>query len=422
MKDLVVLGGNRLHAGFSLRKKELGIDRVIVVDWNKRPDYEGDVTICCDIKDAEAIWNRPEICWDNVWCVYTSADAAVASQAWLHKKMGLQIPDKNALVRAQVKGESSLCWEKAGILHKYSRVLNGPEEFDRYDGRNYIWKPNCSSGSRNITILGGNEVTFANVEKAWKLAAEASSDHKVIVEEFCEGTEYTIEMLGDGMGNVGVYGISKKYHTPYNTKNKIAVKLHYCPNDISNFQLEKLASFGQQCYRALGLSSSFGHLEVIVKPDNTLVPVEMGARSSGFIASHLVDLLHKKTSYLSDYAGVLRGEAVKDGITFDGNTSSMYYFYDVRPGTGQQMKTIMDFLPDGIVSYAHDRKGLSNGRHFSPIEADHERYGYEILGGKRDVLTIETVAEAEQKWNDAVICPEQNRIGEKRDDDKGTDD
>ena len=28
MKDLVVLGGNRLHAGFALRKKELGIDRV----------------------------------------------------------------------------------------------------------------------------------------------------------------------------------------------------------------------------------------------------------------------------------------------------------------------------------------------------------------------------------------------------------
>lgn len=412
MKDLLVLGGNRLHAGFSLKKKELGIDRVIVVDWNQRPDFEGDVTICCDIKDAEAIWKRPEICWENVLCVYTSADAATKSQAWLHKKMGFIVPQEAALTHAQHKGESSMCWEKAGILHKYSRVIHRPEEFDHYDGKKYIWKPNCSSGSRNITILSGKELTPGNVTKAWKQAAEASLDHCAIVEEFCEGTEYTVEMLGDGKGNVGVYGISKKYHTPYNTKNKIAVKLHYCPNDVDQNQLVAIASFGQKCYRALGLSSSFGHLEIIVKEDGTIVPVEMGARSSGFIASHLVDLLHEKTVYLPDYARVLRGESVRDGITFNGKQSSMYYFYDICPGTGKQMRPILDFLPDGIVSYAHERSGLSNGRHFIPIEADHERYGYEILGGRRDMLTIEAVQKAEKEWNDTVIIKESS-LGEK---------
>ncbi len=143
-------------------------------------------------------------------------------------------PTDEALGRAQVKGESTKCWKKAGILNKYSEVLDTPEAFDRYDGKTYIWKPNCSSGSRNITILSGEELTEANARKAWKRAAEASADGKGIVEEFCEGTEYTVEMLGDGYGNVGVYGISKKYHTPYNTRNKIAVNLHYCPPDVSD--------------------------------------------------------------------------------------------------------------------------------------------------------------------------------------------
>lgn len=403
MKDLVVLGGNRLHAGFALRKRELGIDRVIVVDWNAKPDFPGDVTICCDIKDAEAIWRRPEIRWERVLCVYTSADAGAQSQAQLHRRMGLMAPTDEALGRAQVKGESTKCWKKAGILNKYSEVLDTPEAFDRYDEKKYIWKPNCSSGSRNITILSGEELTEANARKAWERAAEASADGKGIVEEFCEGTEYTVEMLGDGYGNVGVYGISQKYHTPYNTRNKIAVKLHYCPLDVSDEQQARLAAFGQSCYRALGLSCSFGHLEVIVKPDGTMVPVEMGARSSGFIASHLVDLIHEKAVYLSDYARVIRGGTVKDGITFPKTASSMYYFYDVHPGMGRDMRSIMDFLPEGITSYAHDRTQLTNGRRFVPVRADHERYGFEILGGKREILTIEAVERAEKAWNEAVI-------------------
>lgn len=403
MKDLVVLGGNRLHGGFSLKKEELGIDRVIVVDWNPRPDFLGDVTICCDIKDAEAIWKNPKICWENVLCVYTSADAGTKSQAWLHERMGLLAPTGTALLNAQVKGNSTRCWKEAGILNKYSEVLDDPGAFERYDEKTYIWKPNCASGSRNITILGGDELCRASVKRAWELAAEASMDHRVIVEEFCEGTEYTVEMLGDGHGNVGVYGISKKYHTPYNRKNKIAVKLHYWPEDVADVELERIGAFGQKCYRALGLSSSFGHLEVIVKPDGTIVPVEMGARSSGFIATHLVDLLHKKTVYIPDYARVIRGGTVKDGITCPGTESSMYYFYDVRPGKGKQMRTIMDFLPEGIVSYAHDRDGLARGKTYLPIMADHERYGFEILGGERKRLTIEAVKRAEREWNEAVI-------------------
>lgn len=81
----------------------------------------------------------------------------------------------------------------------------------------------------------------------------------------------------------------------------------------------------------------------------------------------------------------------------------MYYFYDVHPGMGRDMRSIMDFLPEGITSYAHDRTQLTNGRRFVPVRADHERYGFEILGGKREILTIEAVERAEKAWNEAVI-------------------
>ncbi len=406
MRELVILGGNRLHAGFAMKKQELGIDKIIVVDWNARPDFAGDLSVCCDIKDADAVWASSAIRWEQVMCVYTSADAGTASQAELHRRMGLLTPAQEALDNARIKGRSSACWEKAGILNKYSKVLAAPEAFTRYDGGSYIWKPNCASGSRNITILEGDDVTPQSAKEAWQLAAQASADHCVIVEEFCRGTEYTVEMLGDGMGHVAVYGISKKYHTPYNTQNKIAVNLHFCPADVSDDRLEAIAAFGAKCYRALGLSASFGHLEIIEKEDGTLVPVEMGARSSGFIASHLIDLIHGKTVYLPDYARVLRGGAVRDGITYPGTRSAMYYFYDVQPGIMEREKTILDFLPSDIQSFAHSREGLKAGRYYAPIQADHQRYGFEILAGDRKLLTIQAVEQAQTRWNCAVMKEE----------------
>ena len=137
-----------------------------------------------------------------------------------------------------------------------------------------------------------------------------------------------------------------------------------------------------------------------------MVPVEMGARSSGFIASHLIDLIHGKTVYLPDYARVLRGGAVRDGITYPGTRSAMYYFYDVQPGIMEREKTILDFLPSDIQSFAHSREGLTAGRYYAPIQADHQRYGFEILAGDRKLLTIQAVEQAQTRWNCAVMKEE----------------
>lgn len=396
-RSLVILGGNALHRGFALKKETYGVDEIIVVDWNKEPAYKGDRHIQCDIKDYEKIYNS-DIKWNEVLCVYTSADAAVISQKELHKRMGLFTPDDQAIENALIKGRSTECWSKAGILGKRSYVLEDYRQFEDYGAEKYIFKPNCSSGSRNITILSRQELSRENLHTAWELAAEGSMDGKVIAEEFCEGTEYTVDMLGDDRGNVGVYGISKKYHTPYNDKNKIAVKLHYCPQDVADETLQRIAAFGQQCYKAVGLKNSFGHLEIIQCEDGRIVPVEIGGRSSGYIASHLIDAINQEC-FINAYAKVLRGGRVKDGIVFDKNKSSMYFFYDIKPGISRKTTNLMNYLDEKIVSLAHDRTKLVKGKEFQMLQADHERYGLEILCGSRQDLTIEKVIKAEKEFN-----------------------
>lgn len=405
MGNIVLLGGNKLNQGFELTKKKLNIDNIIVIDWNKCPDYIGDICYQVDIKDYDAII-KLGICWSDVLFVYTSADIAVETQIRLHRNMGLLSPSDESIKNALIKGKSRDCWEKDGILNKYSVVIKYADEFVECGFDKYIFKPNCSSGSRNITILNKNELSYKNIVRAVECAKEVSVDNKCIVEEFVDGVEYTIDMLGDDYGNVGVFGISKKYHTPYNTQNKIATKLHYAPPDEDRNLLEKIASFGQKCYKSIGLKNSFGHLEVIVSNSGKIVPVEIGARSSGFIATILLDLIND-VLYLDEYRRVLSGEKVKDGLTFDGSKSSMYYFYDIKPGISSCSTNIMNFLPMGIQSYASDRSNLMEGKIFNVVNADHERYGFEILGGSSEVLNIKNINEAEKNFNNVFVNKEK---------------
>ena len=77
-------------------------------------------------------------------------------------------------------------------------------------------------------------------------------------------------------------------------------KSHYGEGIATLVGEAALVGGGIACYKALGLHSMFGHLEIIMKEDGTFTPVEMGARSSGFICSHTV-WKASGHDYLGDY-------------------------------------------------------------------------------------------------------------------------
>ena len=85
-----------------------------------------------------------------------------------------------------------------------------------------------------------------------------------------------------------MYAISVKYHSKNALNNRVATKLRWNSNVYSNEIYEKIADIGKRCYKSIGLKNSFGHLEIIMREDGSFSPVEIGARSSGYICSHLV--------------------------------------------------------------------------------------------------------------------------------------
>lgn len=388
-KNFLLLGGNKLNYGIVEKFRNKGYF-VYVIDWNEHPQLTGDKHYQIDIKDTASIIDalKKDGVWENVHFAYSSIDLAVTSVARINRAIGLHTLTDEALQYAASKSKMTEKWKELKLLNRYSVKSKCylAEFYELAQQMKLIVKPDNSASSRGITILqqGADEDCC---RAAYEKAKAEATNGLVVLEEFVEGTEYTVEMLGDAYGNVSVYAISKKTHTNNTDANRIAVKLHY--NGISNELQEKIAAYGIACYKALGFTSSLGHLEVILKKDGTMSPVEIGARSSGFIASDLVDIV-SGADYLGDLIAVQNGKEVLNGLHQQTEKSSVYFFYDFPEKTVVvKERNLIDYMDRSIVSRFHDRSCIKKGHYFSKIDNDNARQGFEVIEGPKKILTIE---------------------------------
>ena len=406
----LLFGGNKLNAGVAEKFGRWGCETV-VVDWNEVPAVSGNLHLRLDVKEPGPIIAElsKRNLLERVVFGYTSIDVAVPSLAAVLKRCGLHVNSEDGLLNSFSKSRQTKIWQQAGILNRKSMSVSKDEVLDAAK-RIHVWnnaqkiiiKPDNAASSRGITILDCAS-TSSDVMAALTKAFENASDGLVVVEEFVDGTEFTVEMLGDGKGHVAVYAISKKQHTCNTDRNKIAVKLHYNAIDIG--LAKKIAAVGMQCYRSLGFCNSLGHLEVLLRNDGTISPVEIGARSSGYIASDLVDIVSGR-DFLGDLKDVYNGAEVCDGLLAQTSKSSMYYFYDLPAGrTIMKPCTLLDFCDASIVSHASDTSEIVAGKRISKISNDNARIGYEVLEGPKALMTESYVAEAEQKMLEFMLGP-----------------
>lgn len=402
-KIFLLLGGNKLNYGIMKKFNELGY-LVYVIDWNEMPGLTGDKHYKIDVKDYKKIIEelKKDGVWERVFFSYSSIDLAVPSVAQINRAIGLKTISDEGLAYSSSKSMMTKRWKEVGLLNRFS---NSYQKFDDEitelnSEYKLIIKPDNSASSRGITIVN-KQSSREVVKRAFEKAYEEATDNIVVVEEFVEGTEFTVEMIGDAYGNVSAYAISRKTHTENTVNNKIAVKLHY--NSVDDGLQSMIAEFGIQCYKALHFSSSLGHLEVLLKADGTISPVEIGARSSGFIASDLVDIA-SGSSFLGDLIKVQNGMKVENGLHKQSNSSSMYFFYDF-PGGKRVVRecNLLDFCDASISSRYYDRDNIRVGRVFELIDNDNARLGYEILEGPKTIMTRDYIVNAERKMLSSML-------------------
>ncbi len=146
-----------------------------------------------------------------------------------------------------------------------------------------IVKPTDRSGSRGITIVED----YNKLDFAINRAQEASFNNEVIIEEFVEGKEYSVEMIS-WKGEHAFLQITEKETTqaPF-----FVEKEQHQPANLPEELRTRTIEIIKKALDALQVKNGASHSEIIITPNNEVYITEIGARMGGdYIGSDLVEL------------------------------------------------------------------------------------------------------------------------------------
>jgi biotin carboxylase len=240
----------------------------------------------------------------DVDCVMPLNEFGMLSHAHCIEELGLP-GNCSKLAEALVdKERMRRVWQTAGLSQPrfsvFSRVDDAYKAAKQI-GYPSIMKPADSGGSgRGIMIVTGRE----DIKTAFTIAHPFARNGRILLEEFIEGTELTIEgLVCEGAHTI--LACSDKFKPPL--KTRVATSLNYQALFSSEI-MQDVNNLVDAAVHALGITHSATHTEVILTPDEKPYLVEMGGRGGG---GHIFSTIVEATSGLNMpalLARILSGE------------------------------------------------------------------------------------------------------------------
>lgn len=294
MKKLLVLAAGILQVPIIKRAREMGY-YVIAADGNTNAvglQY-ADKQICANITSEEemvAIAKQEQI--DGV--IHPCSEVSMNVMGRIHDELNLSGVSRKQAVVATNKHLMREAFKKGDAPSPISILAKSAEDaweqFMAMPG-DAILKPSRNSGSRGIAKVskgsnGVSEVSKEDFYKLYDIALEESRDNSVLIEQFIEGPEFSVEIIvWEGKVNVLTVTDKKTTEAPH------FVELGH--NQPSCFPEETVALIKDAAVRgvkALGVDKCACHAEVKVQ-DGKAYLMEIGARMGGdFISTVLTRL------------------------------------------------------------------------------------------------------------------------------------
>jgi D-alanine-D-alanine ligase len=188
---------------------------------------------------------------------------------------------------AMDKWRTKLLWEAAGISTPRYVVLDEQTDFDRVAGQ--LGLPLIVKPSREGSTLGLSKVIkAADLPAALELAA--AHDTTVLGEQFIEGMELTIAILGETtLPLVRIQAASGLYD--YEAKYVSDTTQYFCPSGLSAAQEEAIQAQALQAHKILGCEG-WGRVDAILDASHKLYFLETNT-SPGMTAHSLVPMAAK---------------------------------------------------------------------------------------------------------------------------------
>ena len=221
--------------------------------------------------------------------IHPCSEVAMNVMGRINDELHLSGISKEMAIRATNKHLMREAFEAYGAPSPKSILTKDEEDawqiFCEQFTTNAILKPSRNSGSRGIAkvVKGISKESFIGL---YRRALDESRDHSVLIEQFIEGPEFSVEVIvWQGEPHVLAVTDKKTTEAPYFVElghNQPSVY----PEDIQ----QKLKEGAIAGIRALGLSNCAAHCELKVQ-DGEAYLMEIGARLGGdFISTELTHL------------------------------------------------------------------------------------------------------------------------------------
>jgi len=376
--SVLVLGGSRWQCDVIVRANDLGL-RTVVTDIS--PNAPGravaDTFVEVDTNDREALLSIARS--ERVDAVIAEqSDRVVPVAAFLNERLGLHgiDPATARVFTDKYAMRNAVASARAGIMMpRYAEVTSCGEALEHAAEWIYpvVLKPKASQASLGVFKCDDDTHLRAFFERTMRYAGSGGA---VLIEEFIDGTEVTVEAFSLD-GRCHVLAVSEKSHYAFNPC--VARRLAYPPR-FDDTVLACVRSVAARVVEALGLRDGISHAEYRVRSGMPYL-VEVAARGGGNrIASMIVPHVSGVDAYELLIARLLGRSASMPPIL---DRAAVLEFFDFAPGLVRAVHGIEDVCREQLVADIGIEVGP--GATIQEPTDDRSRLGFLIaLGETRD--------------------------------------
>jgi len=384
-----VLGAAQ-HQAFTLAAiREMGC-RVVAIDRNPLAGARelADVFEAVDVTDVEGAIEVARRHAANA--VVPLSDYGVQTAAAVASALGLPGLPPEVARNATSKARMRQMWEEAGVpsvrfrvVDDFEGAMNAARELGSWP---LIFKPADSrgGGSRGISKVGGP----GEVARALEFAQSFYPDQTVVVEEFIEGVEHSLELVAEPDGRFTVLAISDKEKTqpPYRVDKSVIY-----PTVFRGAKRDRIAEVAIHATRALGIEIGAVHVELCTTENGPRL-FELGARFGGGHTPHPIVSFLTGVNEIAAVTHLLLGED-PGPIAPRHEAGCVYRFLTPPPGVLESIRGVEDVRRwEGVLDCG---VWVGPGSEVQPVRTGGNRAGYVVAGGLDRATAIELADRAE---------------------------
>lgn len=285
MKKLLIIGASILQLPAIQKAKELGY-YVGVIDYNPNAigipladEYFNVSTIDIEGVAETAVKFKP----DGIMTLAT--DMPMRSIARAAERCALPGITMDTAIKSTDKGEMIRTFEAHGVEHPWFYIAENKETFNAVKGQvtfPCIMKPTDNSGSRGVVLCH----SLTELEKEYAYTRNESRGGGVIIEEFMQGSEVSVEvMVTDGIPHI--LQVTDKLTTGAPHFVEMG---HSQPCRLGDTAVSQIRDLASRAVLSVGIKNGPAHVEIMYTANGPKM-VELGARMGGdCITTHLVPL------------------------------------------------------------------------------------------------------------------------------------